>query len=1230
MSKRQFTKEQGYAITARGGSILVSAAAGSGKTTVLVERIMSLITESGIDADRLLVCTFTRDATAEMKHRLNTELSARIAACPGDRRLRRQKLLLQKANITTIHSFCLNCMREYFSSADTAPDFRVADDSELSLLRSEVIADVIDKCYESGDETVHRLMDMVSYSSGETYIGTVIMKIDEFISAFPDPEEKLAELSSVYDCAVSPELTPWGEFILSYCRDCISYLLRLNGRMISDAEQNPVLCDVFPAAYEKDRDMLSELYELADKRNWAELREALRSVNFMRMPGSPADAPGKAEFAEQRKYIKDQLGRLSGFVRVTAEEFAEDSAAIAPEIKALCSLVLNFRGTLSEKKRERKIMDYDDLEHRAAKLLFEKREDKYYRTQTAHELSRRFDEILIDEYQDTNYTQDLIFRAVGRTDCDEYDDDIVGEVSNMFMVGDIKQSIYGFRKAVPKLFLERLERYSAYDPGAPVFPAKIILGQNFRSRREVTDTVNYVYSQLMTPAMGGIDYNDGQQLFCSGSFPDAYEPGNFDMNAELHLLTKPDVSDSERNDGDDTGFEDIDSRDSFEAAYCAGLIKRMIREGFKVTGSDGQGGKAMRPARFGDFCIMRRSISGDHGTAFYEKLSEAGIPVRLGADSGFFSAPEIRVMLSLLRAVNNPLLDIPLTAALRSPIFGFDCDKLAQICAGSGDRSVYACLRSAAYKGDELCARTLDSLSSLRDMASTLPADRLILHILRSTGFMSAVQVTSDGDIRKGNLIRLLEYARSFESCGFRGLSRFIRNIDRIAETGKELAGAERVASDNCVTVRTMHGAKGLEFPICIITGLGSSQNSSSKTDNVVLSGTYGIGINSYDEELRVTRGNVQRSAVSLSRFKEETDEELRVLYVSMTRASDKLIMIASGKGNSKLESRLSAASKLVFRDGIDPVAAGISPSPEKWLTACALRLPECDGLRRLAGLDESVALPSGTPFRVMIPEPEEIVSLINIKDTDSPARGGAAMTVESIRALSVSPGLLEKITGRLDYKYPYDQLRYVPAKVTASGAVEHFDGRISAARPAFIEDEGLTAAQKGTAMHRLLQYCDLAALRNDAPKEISRLTEAGGISKREADCIDISAVKRYFDEVSPLIDGAGQILREWQFSVALDERLLSYYTEYSSMGECVVLEGQCDMLLLTDKNAVIIDYKTDRMSSAEQLAERYLPQLTLYASAVKQSFNVDRISCMLYSFAQNRLIGVELKEDIF
>ena len=1220
MSQPKFTPDQLDAIEARGGTILVSAAAGSGKTAVLVERVTRLLTdpEHPVDANRLVVVTFTKAAAAEMRERIDKRINELLQTDPDNMALRRQKLLLRRAHIDTIHAFCSACLREFFARAGIPPDFRIADDSEMRAIRTESLSELIDDSYREGSAEFHHLVELLGDERSDRTLSRVITELADYVTAYPDPDAKLSEFAAMYDGEEPVEHTGWGQWALHRAAQLMDYAIALNDRALDELTLYPEIEEKCRAVFDSDGALFNRLCGLALASDWDGLYAAINGKSpFERMPASKKSDGTK--FSDDPDYIRINAGRsmrkdivskrLPELICTDRAGFADDRTRLAPAVKTLCGLTAKYRSSIARRKADRKLLDYDDLEHMTAALLYYEKDGVRLRTDTAKELAARFDQLLIDEYQDTNYTQDLIFRAISREE-----GDVINEGSNLFMVGDIKQSIYSFRKAVPQLFLERLERYQPYDRECPLFPAKIILDRNFRSRPEVTDAVNFIFEQIMTPQRGGIAYDEEQRLVAGRSFPEAAG-----METELHLFCAKAGNISDDTDADEEYSDD--SRAEVEARYCARMIQQMIGVAL-VTDGD-----RMRPAEYADFCILRRGVRAGAGKAFMEQFAALGVPVAVNVDEGYFRQPEVCVMLSLLRAVDNPLLDVPLTAALRSPIFGFDSHRLALLRTASCEegessrkRPIYVCLRQRALDGDSLCIQAVELLDTLRTSAAAMPCDRLLRFIYSRTGYLAAAQAMPNGRERRANLLLLLEYARTSEATGSHGLAGFLRMMERMEEDGRAQAPAP--TEGNCVSVRTMHNAKGLQFPICIISGLAASKNNAILSAALPTHEQLGVGAGIYDLDRRLRYPSVQRQVIRRARYAAEVDEELRVLYVALTRAVDKLIMICATDRRTSVESLLNGVASTLTEDGIQPLWLELAPSPGKWITACALRHPDCDHLRTLSSALYG-PVECSVPLTVrLIDESDPLLAPLTAGEQTTPPESAPEDDV------------VEALCRSMDYNYHHSSLAAVPAKVTASQThktggdfsdEDESDGgrkkiHISPTRPSFMMSQGLTPTERGTALHRFMQFCDLDRARTDPAAEVERLVAARFITRREGDAVDTKRVEKLFSgPLGRLLDSAGELYREWRFSVELPPERLPLFTDADPSGEMVVLQGECDLLIIRDGEAIVVDYKTDLVTSMEQLVERYSDQLLLYADAVSAVTGLPA-RCCIYSFRLSQL----------
>lgn len=659
MSDRKWTEQQRSAIDAHGGTLLVSAAAGSGKTAVLVQRVIERLVSSDpqihCDADRLLIVTFTRAAAAEMKERISAELQKLLVQSPWDLQLRKQMILLKKAQISTIHSFCSQLIRDNFYRLNISPDFRIADNSELKIMRDECVSEVLEKYYAEGDNVFIELAEQLIGDKNDYDLSELVKNMEYYISSCPFPEEFLEWLENAYDPA-SPDNTIWAGATFDYVGTAVDYACKYNRIARDIAASDSKMSEKYLPSFEQDSITLNRIRSAVNVHDWDTLYAA--SCNASVAPlGRATKLPPEAEIAKNaRAIVKDVLEDIRSAVISDREIFVKEIEFTCKMVKKLAQILRDYMDLLRERKSKRKVLDFNDLEHYSVKLLVEKKpnipadlgfsssknySDIYRKTDIALAVTECYDEIMLDEYQDTNSVQSLIFSAVSRNS-ESVDPRELTDGVNMFMVGDMKQSIYRFRKAVPELFMEKFRRYTPYDSTAPVYPALITLGANFRSRIEVTECINFIFRSIMSEEMGGVSYNESQELIARAVYPKSS-----DMTAEMHFLSRP------------AGHKLSSSE--YEAEYIADMIQSMINSGFEVT--DKSTGK-LRRADYSDFCILRRSMSGK-GEDYVKALEQRGIPAWMSNDGGLLETDEANIILSFLRVINNPLLDIPLMCVIQ-------------------------------------------------------------------------------------------------------------------------------------------------------------------------------------------------------------------------------------------------------------------------------------------------------------------------------------------------------------------------------------------------------------------------------------------------------------------------------------------------------------------------------------------------------------------------------------
>lgn len=1156
MSGFALTPEQSAAVENEGGALLVSAAAGSGKTRVLVERLLREVTENGRDVDDFLVITYTKAAAAELRSRVLDAVYARLAAEPDSRRLRRQAELCRRAQIGTIHSFCVRTIRENAHLLGLAPDVRVADETESGQLRREALDELLDECYEEGGEDFLALADTMGAGRDDSRLAEIVLDAYSKLMSHPYPEKwaeaqlKSYELAGVDDAAQ----TPWGRAVMERARRWADYWIGALDGILGGAAVHPDFLKAYGGSLETTVSGLRE-FSAALSGSWDGARAAAAAVEFPRAGG----VPGYEDWKSARNRCKKELEK-------TAEPFCDDSEkaladlrAVGPGVEALLRLVLRFRDVYAARKRRRNVLDFQDQEHFALKLLTD--EASGGPTEAAREISGRFAGILVDEYQDVNAIQELILGAVSRGG------------ANVFMVGDVKQSIYRFRLADPTIFLRKYAAFPDAAEAAPGEGRKIVLSRNFRSRAGVLDAVNFVFRNVMSEEFGELDYTARESLLPGADYPENGEPA-----AELDVL-----------DAASAGEDAPDKADA-EAAFVAGRIRELVL-GMQV--SDGAGG--LRPARWGDAAILLRSVSGK-AQRYAAALNALGIPTALDAGADFFARPEIAVAVSLLTIADNPRQDVPLISALRSPVYGFTADELAGIRAACREGDFYTALVKRA-ETDEKCRGFLAELAALRSAAPDMTADEFLWYLYGRTGLFAVVGAMPGGERRRAGLMQLFDCARDFESTGYKGLFGFVAYLRGLMERGEAPVSDAPPKAENAVSIMSMHKSKGLEFPIVVLADLAKRFNTDDSKKPLLIHPELGVGPKRIDAVRRIEYPTLARRAVRERILSESMAEELRVLYVAMTRAREKLVLVASYADADKELEKLSGSPLPV-----PPQVLRGARSAADWLLMPALRRSDARALRDGAGCPPAEG--EGAPW---------LIRLLPASGAEAAAPAGQAPEART----SADPALAEALREKLAWRYPHPEAPRIPSKVTATEIKGGFaDAEASEdaqtivrraerppRRPAFLEGRrALTAAERGVAAHLVMQYADYAKCLTPegAAGEIARLKLLGTIAPEQADAVRPQVISRFFgSEAGRLVLAADRVRRELKFSLLVDSGELPGMTA----GEKILLQGVVDCCAEKDGALTVIDFKTDSVDGEEaaERAERYRGQLDAYALAMRR-----------------------------
>ena len=1299
-----FTKEQQETIDARNASILVSAAAGSGKTAVLVERIIQMVKDPvhPVDIDRLLVVTFTSAAAAQMRERISQALSDAVDEHPENAHLTRQLTLIHHAQITTIDSFCLYLIRNHFDEIGLDPDFRVADEGEVRLLKRDVLDEMLEEYFargaessgedsatgdgsrpseaEEGRETgkgsetdgscagsFQEIVEYFSPQGNDKRLEEQLLSLYEFAMSYPWPEEWLQEHQKDYDVPEGGlDACPWVEELKSYVKMQLSEAAQL-------LEQALSLCREPDGPYMYLDTLLEDqerVAELSRAEGFSELYEGFSSLSFGRI-SAKKDAAVSQEKRERAKElrgtVKDLLtGLKEKYFYASAEAQEERMRACAPFVKELLELTLDFCRRFSEKKRERGILDFHDMEHLALQILICREDGKLSATRTARQLRETYEEIMIDEYQDSNLVQEYLLLSISGEEDGRY---------NRFMVGDVKQSIYKFRLARPELFMEKFDRYrrleTAEEPGTAeksaaqgktaqvgsVCERRIDLKKNFRSRRQVTDSVNEVFSCLMGKDLGGVAYDADAALYPGAVFPDPCGAAQDPYRTEV-LLCVP---------GED-GMEEKER----EAMAVAGRIRELVGR-LPVVDSET---KQLRSARYSDMVILLRSPSGWDET-FKKVLETCGIPVYISSRTGYFAATEVQTVLNFLRVLNNPLQDIPLFGVLKSPAAGFSDREIALIRAKKEKGRLYESLCACVQEGQETGKKTEEAelrakaqaflalLERFRNYAVYLPIHELIREFLEQTGYLYTASALPGGEQRRANLEMLLSKAESFEKTSYFGLFHFIRYMEQVEKYDIDY-GEASLQDENADTVRIMsiHRSKGLEFPVCFVSGLGKRFNMQDIAKPVIVDMDLGIGLDYVDSVLRMRRGTLKKNVMAGKLQRDSLGEELRVLYVAMTRAQEKLILTGGLKAEraEKLKEEMEKAAVREKDDGTLTEGADTerllpffrrsgASSYLDWLLPAwqqtGQRMELVDASRLLAGQMEKEQS-----------REQQLQGLKQFLETE-PAGAGeieetAAQDAAARLSVRLKSGYPHRNLERLYTKTTVSELKKAGMAEAAEEAYHLFEEEeVVPYLPRFVRSEDkLGGAARGSAYHKALELFPFGSwmARKDAGRAGSGKENAGKdrVSESAENGADRKALEALLDEMREqgrLLPEYREAVSPWRLEAFLKSALAARMGRADAAGllhkeqpfvlgipaselgedfpgeETVLIQGIIDVYFEEDGELVVADYKTDAVTQAEELVNRYRVQLDYYARALEQLTRKRVKEKIIYSFALQKEI---------
>ena len=1185
----KWTSEQQKVIDLRNRNILVSAAAGSGKTAVLVERIIRRLTEDDTptDVDRLLIVTFTEAAAAEMKERISAAIEKKLEERPGDIRLERQATLIHSAQITTIHSFCLAVIRDHFHVIGIDPGFRIAEEGELKLLKQDVLEELLEECYAEAKEEFLDFTERFGSGKSDKKIEEIILKMYEYSRSYPRPDRWLDQCVKAYE---SENLEVRAEERVRMRAADIERVLE-RGLKICEEPDGPYM---YGDMLDSD---LEELERLQRAENFDAMYSAAAGFKWKRLSSKKDDtvSPDKKEKVKKlREQAKSLLkGMQEDYFYAPREVWQQDMQDALPSVVTLTELVKRFAHMLDEKKRLRNMIDFNDMEQFALAILTEEKDGELVPSAVAGEYEDRFDEVMIDEYQDSNLVQETILTSVSRVSRGEY---------NIFMVGDVKQSIYSFRLSRPELFMEKYNTYSLKDS----VTQRIDLHKNFRSREEVLDSVNDIFRQIMKKELGGIEYDDSAALYPGAEFPPLPSGKEDFCKSELLLLDK-----------EDTGDED---ERQAEARMIARRIRELIRDGVVLDKET----REYRRVQYRDIVILTRSIRG-WAEVFSSVLGEEGIPAYSVSREGYFETYEVSVLLDYLKILDNARQDLPLAAVLTSVFGGLDTRELAEIriaypnvpfyeaaamCAES-DAAEDACMEELRGK----LRRFYDQVRYFREKVPYTPIHELLEEIIDKTGYGLYIAAMPGGAQRMANVEMLTERAAAFEGTSYKGLFNFVRYIAQLKKYDVDY-GEAGIMDEQADTVRIMsiHKSKGLEFPIVFVAGMGKKFNTQDTKGSVLLHPDWGAGVDLIDLKRRTKTPTFLKKMIREETALENLAEEMRILYVALTRAKEKLIMTGAAK---------------ITEDGAVSDISGVFRAEGAkcyldWVLPCILS-------------DETGKVKQESPVEVSVFGAEDLT----LQQGEVQAEVMAEDVLRNWDDSQVyEPELRERLDAQIDYVYPFEDEGKMKLKFTVSelkkwaslaeeeaGEEMYEEPVVVPLIPEFLkEEEILTGAPRGSAYHKLLELLDFTV---DYDVEnliaaVQQLRQEGRLTDEMAECIRPKDILRFLGCRSGkrMADAArnGKLYKEQPFVLSVDASEI--YPEDCS-GEKILVQGIIDVYFEEPDGLVVLDYKTDKVRTGNELKEKYHAQLDYYAQALEQLTEKPVKEKIIYSFTLGEEIEV-------
>ena len=1217
MGQGTWTNEQWQAINERNGDILVAAAAGSGKTAVLVERIISLITEgeNPLDIDRLLVVTFTKAAAGEMCERIGDAIVKKLNDDPENEHLQKQLTYINRADIKTIDSFFLKIVKENYNIVGIDPSVRTADNAEIELLKSEVMDELFEELYDSEDN--EQFLGLVeSYGGGtkDTGLRDIIMKVYTFLQSNPYPKKWAEEILNEFHIEPNYTIddTKWGKLITENIKfETEGILNDIKGALnIVNSPNGP---ESYKEAIENDYNSILEFYKNIDE-SFYYCYDAYKNVQFAKKIGTyRGEYKDIAEMVKKlRKDAKDSFDKLGEKYFSVEPKFSLSLISkMEPVIKELIRVTMLFTEKYNKEKSERMIMDFNDYGHFCIKILLDENStiDNPIPSKIAKELQERYDEILIDEYQDSNFIQEMVLSAISKKDRGE---------NNRFLVGDVKQSIYRFRLAKPEIFMEKYEKFDTECKGKE---KRIDLFKNFRSRANVLYGINFIFRQLMTKDLGEIVYDDRAALYAGAKFPET--ENNVGGNIELHVIEK------KNNDNSSDDISEITTAET-EAYFTAKRIKELIDSNYMVFDKKTND---YRKVEYKDITVLLRSKK-NWTDAFCEVFEKELIPAYAEATTGYFDTVEVETIIDFLKIIDNPLQDIPFIAVLRSPVFRFTSDELVDIKITGKNDSFYNCAVNYinSEEKNEYTAKRLskffDILNYFRDMAEYTSVSEIIRNIYIKTGYFDYVGGTYGGKIKQANLRLLIEKAEEYEKSSFKGLFHFVRYIERVRKNDIDAGEASVTGeNDNIVRIMSIHKSKGLEFPVVFVAGMGKGFNKTDIRDSLLLHQDLGIGGDYIDFENRVKYSNITKFVLAQEIDRENISEELRVLYVALTRAKEKLILIGSISDIAKKCTNY-ITDTLGAKETLSPYKMLKASNYMDWVMPALVRHREGEKIYNISGV-ENITVNTEyyndiSEWEIYFHDKTEIEYMIKSNTEEDDYK----IDFRDFDYTKDYSGYKDIIREKMNWIYPNIKATVLPSNISISEIKRNtyiseysenniFTDESDFEIPNFGENKEISKKAKGTLIHTVMEKIDFSKeyTVSEIQEFIYSLGENGTFEKDEVMAIRNYPFIYFFkSEIAKRLRNSNKIFKETPFTLGLTPYEIFKDDKYIGVDEKMMVHGIIDCYFYENDEIVLIDYKSDR-ASIDEIEKRYKIQLELYKLALERITGKKVKECIIYSF---------------